>query len=114
MADVIISKKLLLFFGLLLVLPLVVCPFETGGLKSGRRLLKHSQPPKTTMATTIAATGATTHAEFHAAAHEVPSGPNPESNSRKIGGVYLMENKVMGTWHGQQIFIKCDISFLVS
>ncbi|KAI3518549.1 hypothetical protein L1887_07354 [Cichorium endivia] len=79
MADV-VSKKLLLFLGLLLVVPLVVSPLETGCLTSGRRLLKHSQPPKTTMTTTIAATGATTHAEFHAAAHEVPSGPNPESN----------------------------------
>ncbi|CAI9298710.1 unnamed protein product [Lactuca saligna] len=72
MADV-ISKKLLLFFGLTLVVPPVVYPLETGSLTSGRRLLKHSQPPKTTMATTIA----TTHVEFHAAAHEVPSGPNP-------------------------------------
>lgn len=41
MADV-ISKKPLLFFGLLLVAPLVVYPLKTGCLKSGRRLLKQS------------------------------------------------------------------------
>ncbi|KAI3746911.1 hypothetical protein L6452_09353 [Arctium lappa] len=81
MADV-TSKKLLLFVALLLVVPLFVRSLETGHSTSVRRLLKHSQPPKTTMAATAAAT--TTHAEFHAAAHEVPSGPNPESN-RLIG-----------------------------
>ncbi|KAL7595036.1 hypothetical protein Lser_V15G29794 [Lactuca serriola] len=41
MADV-ISKKPLLFFGLLLVAPLVVYPLKTGCLTSGRRLLKQS------------------------------------------------------------------------
>ncbi|PWA83410.1 hypothetical protein CTI12_AA168410 [Artemisia annua] len=78
MADV-TSKKLLLFVGLLLVFPLFVQALETSHLTPVRRFLKHSSIDKTTMAATTA--GSTSHAEFHAAAHEVPSGPNPESNS---------------------------------
>ncbi|MFS8008247.1 hypothetical protein Hanom_Chr14g01270441 [Helianthus anomalus] len=76
MADV-TSKKLLLFVGFLLVFPLFVHPLETNTFTHVRRLLKNSRPRETTMNVT---TGAATHAEFHAAAHEVPSGPNPESN----------------------------------
>ncbi|KAI3798170.1 hypothetical protein L1987_33439 [Smallanthus sonchifolius] len=71
------SKKLLLFVGILLVFPLFVHPLETSSSTYVRRLLKNSRPRETTMNTT---SGAATHAGFHAAAHEVPSGPNPESN----------------------------------
>ncbi|KAL8258480.1 hypothetical protein R6Q59_026433 [Mikania micrantha] len=76
MAEV-ISKKLLLFVCFLLVFPLFVHPLESTSSTRVRRMLKHSRPHETVMNVT---TGAATHAEFHAAAHEVPSGPNPESN----------------------------------
>ncbi|KAL8201700.1 hypothetical protein R6Q57_010847 [Mikania cordata] len=77
MAEV-ISKKLLLFVCFILVFPLFVHPLESISSTRVRRMLKHSRPHETVMNVT---TGAATHAEFHAAAHEVPSGPNPESNS---------------------------------
>ncbi|KAI3794925.1 hypothetical protein L1987_37566 [Smallanthus sonchifolius] len=77
MADV-TSKKLLLFVGILIVFPLFVHPLETSSSTYVRRLLKNSRPHETTTMNTTA--GAATHVGFHEAAHEVPSGPNPESN----------------------------------
>lgn len=75
------SKKLLLFLGFLLVFPLFVHPLDTrGNAYVVRRLLNNPRSRETAVKVATGSTNATTHAEFHAAAHEVPSGPNPESN----------------------------------
>ncbi|KAK1411146.1 hypothetical protein QVD17_37691 [Tagetes erecta] len=74
------SKKLLIFVSFLLVFPLFVHPLDTHSAYVVRRLLKNPRPHETAMKATTGSTNATTHQEFHAAAHEVPSGPNPESN----------------------------------
>lgn len=75
---IVTSKKLLLLVGFLLVFPLFVHSLETSGLTSVRRFLNHSHTLKTAMNVTTGVTA--DHAEFNATAHEVPSGPNPESN----------------------------------
>ncbi|KAI3523601.1 hypothetical protein L1887_01849 [Cichorium endivia] len=71
MADVSSSSpELILFIGVLLLLPLFAHPLES----PVRRMLDYSPPPTTTIITTGDLGG------FLAAAHEVPSGANPDSN----------------------------------
>ncbi|PWA72882.1 hypothetical protein CTI12_AA265750 [Artemisia annua] len=67
------SRELVLFIGFLLLVPHFVHPlgFPT------RDFLDHLPPRETSAATTIATSH---HGEFLAAAHEVPSGANPDSN----------------------------------
>ncbi|KAF8019167.1 hypothetical protein BT93_H3912 [Corymbia citriodora subsp. variegata] len=92
-------KALLLFLALLLILPILVCTADLPEiplpLSQSRRLLLSSASSLETMeshrklAEAAVATASTTTAtptshmpsrKFEAAAHEVPSGPNPESN----------------------------------
>ncbi|KAA8548429.1 hypothetical protein F0562_000113 [Nyssa sinensis] len=81
------SQSLLLFLGLLLIVPLFARPLDFSGISMasttttklhGRQILS-SAAASTTTTTTIPST-TTTDRKFKAAAHEVPSGPNPESN----------------------------------
>ncbi|KAM7461991.1 hypothetical protein LguiA_030112 [Lonicera macranthoides] len=75
------SPFLFLFLGFLLIVPLFARPLDLtviseASSESTRRVLLDSST--TTAATTAARK--TTSREVEAAAHEVPSGPNPESN----------------------------------
>ncbi|XVF38030.1 hypothetical protein REPUB_Repub20aG0062600 [Reevesia pubescens] len=87
---------LLLFLVLLLISPLFARPIYFSS--SYRQLFSSSSPSaqqstatnlhpfstSSTPATTHTHTTATTKGQFKAAAHEVPSGPNPESNKSVI------------------------------
>lgn len=93
-------QALLLFLGLLLILPILACPADSPEIPSPsswshRQLLSSAssletmelhrelaETSVTTASTKPTATPAshTPSREFEAAAHEVPSGPNPESN----------------------------------
>ncbi|KAL3724599.1 hypothetical protein ACJRO7_029724 [Eucalyptus globulus] len=94
-------QALLVFLGLLLILPILACPADLPEISSPsspthRPLLSSASSLETmelhrklagaavtTASTTTATATTTSHTrsrEFEAAAHEVPSGPNPESN----------------------------------
>ncbi|KAJ9182418.1 hypothetical protein P3X46_006414 [Hevea brasiliensis] len=98
------SQAMLLFLGLLLVAPLLGRPIDHSSKKFMAsssatttelhpQQTKHTLPPpsssaaaataattSTTTTTTTTISGSASGEQFKAAAHEVPSGPNPESN----------------------------------
>ncbi|GJV06065.1 hypothetical protein Tco_1343721 [Tanacetum coccineum] len=84
------SRELILFIGFLLLVPHCVHPL---GFPM-RDLLDHLPPRETS---SVATTIATSHrGEFLAAAHEVPSGANPDSNnSSNVPADYVSAGHVL-------------------
>ncbi|KAJ9129032.1 hypothetical protein P3X46_027405 [Hevea brasiliensis] len=79
------SQAMLLFLGLLLVVSLLARPIDPKKLTQSPTTELHPQqtkhiPPYASSSVAATISGSDSGQQFKAAAHEVPSGPNPESN----------------------------------
>ncbi|EEF44247.1 CLAVATA3/ESR (CLE)-related protein TDIF [Ricinus communis] len=82
------SQATLLFLGLFLflVVPLLARPldfpkrFMASTAELHPQQTKHTHPSSAAAVSTATISGSSSGQQFKAAAHEVPSGPNPESN----------------------------------
>lgn len=74
------SHAMLLFLGLLLVASLLAGPIDSKKLIPSSQTTTGLQPSHSTSAAAATFSGSDSGQQFKEAAHEVPSGPNPESN----------------------------------